>query len=240
MNRKWWQEAVVYQIYPKSFQDSNGDGIGDLRGIMKRMDYLKELGVNTIWLCPINASPMKDGGYDISDYMKIDPSFGTNEDFKELIECAKKAGIRVLMDLVVNHCSDQHEWFKQAVADPNSKYADYFIIEETDGEVPNNLRCYNGYSAWERIGDSNRFYFHCFSKEQPDLNWECEELRREIIDMKLYWQKMGVAGFRVDAIGNLKKSPKVFEHKPLPTDGTDGMAAIDPYVLLQDLSLIHI
>ena len=129
MNRKWWQEAVVYQIYPKSFQDSNGDGIGDLRGIMKRMDYLKELGVNTIWLCPINASPMKDGGYDISDYMKIDPSFGTNEDFKELIECAKKAGIRVLMDLVVNHCSDQHEWFKQAVADPNSKYADYFIIE---------------------------------------------------------------------------------------------------------------
>ena len=123
MNRKWWQEAVVYQIYPKSFQDSNGDGIGDLRGIMKRMDYLKELGVNTIWLCPINASPMKDGGYDISDYMKIDPSFGTNEDFKELIECAKKAGIRVLMDLVVNHCSDQHEWFKQAVADPNSKYA---------------------------------------------------------------------------------------------------------------------
>ncbi len=234
MNRKWWQEAVVYQIYPKSFQDSNGDGIGDLRGIMKRMDYLKELGVNTIWLCPINASPMKDGGYDISDYMKIDPSFGTNEDFKELIECAKKAGIRVLMDLVVNHCSDQHEWFKQAVADPNSKYADYFIIEETDGEVPNNLRCYNGYSAWERIGDSNRFYFHCFSKEQPDLNWECEELRHEIIDMMLYWQKMGVAGFRVDAIGNLKKSPKVFEHQPLPTDGTDGMAAIDPYVLLQD------
>mgnify|MGYP002540616649 FL=1 len=147
-------------------------------------------------------------------------------DFKELIECAKKAGIRVLMDLVVNHCSDQHEWFKQAVADPNSKYADYFIIEETDGEVPNNLRCYNGYSAWERIGDSNRFYFHCFSKEQPDLNWECEELRREIIDMMLYWQKMGVAGFRVDAIGNLKKSPKVFEHQPLPTDGTDGMAAI--------------
>lgn len=132
----------------------------------------------------------------------------------------------------------QHEWFKQAVADPNSKYADYFIIEETDGEVPNNLRCYNGYSAWERIGDSNRFYFHCFSKEQPDLNWECEELRREIIDMMLYWQKMGVAGFRVDAIGNLKKSPKVFEHQPLPTDGTDGMAAIDPYVLLQEGSKI--
>ena len=116
MNKKWWQEAVVYQIYPKSFQDANGDGNGDLKGIIERMDYLKDLGVNTIWLCPINASPMKDCGYDISDYRKIDPSFGTNEDFKELIDCAKKAGIRVLMDLVVNHCSDQHEWFKKAYA----------------------------------------------------------------------------------------------------------------------------
>ena len=234
MNKKWWQEAVVYQIYPKSFQDANGDGNGDLKGIIERMDYLKELGVNTIWLCPINASPMKDCGYDISDYRKIDPSFGTNEDFRELIAVAKKSGIRVLMDLVVNHCSDQHKWFQEAAADPNSKYAKYFIIEETDGEAPNNLRCYNGCSAWERIGESNRFYFHCFAKEQPDLNWECEELRREIIDMMLYWQKMGVAGFRVDAIGNLKKSPKVFEHKPLPADGNDGMASINPYVLLQD------
>jgi oligo-1,6-glucosidase/alpha-glucosidase len=234
MKEKWWQKAIIYQIYPKSFQDTNGDGIGDLQGIIKRLDYLNELGVNVIWLCPINESPMKDNGYDISDYYKVDASFGTNEDLEELIECAGKYGIKIVMDLVVNHCSDQHKWFQEAVKNPDSKYLSYFIIEETDGNEPNNLRCYNGSSAWERIGNSNRFYFHAFSKEQPDLNWENENLRKEIIDMMKYWQEKGVAGFRIDAIGNIKKSKETFERKTFAADGKDGRASIDSFVLGKD------
>jgi oligo-1,6-glucosidase/alpha-glucosidase len=234
MKEKWWQKAIIYQIYPKSFQDTNGDGIGDLQGIMNRLDYLNELGVNVIWLCPINESPMKDNGYDIADYYKVDPSFGTNEDLEELIECAGKYGIKIVMDLVVNHCSDQHKWFQEAVKNPDSKYSSYFIIEETDGKEPNNLRCYNGSSAWERIGNSNRFYFHAFSKEQPDLNWENENLRKEIIDMMKYWQDKGVAGFRIDAIGNIKKSKETFERKTFVADGKDGRVSIYPFVLVKD------
>lgn len=234
MNRKWWKEAVVYQIYPKSFQDTDRDGIGDLAGIISRLDYLEMLGINTIWLCPINVSPMRDNGYDIADYYKIDPSFGTNEDLEELVEKASERGIRVLMDLVVNHCSDQHPWFQEAVKNPDSKYASYFIIKETDGEAPNNIRCYNAVSAWERIGDSNRFYFHSFAKEQPDLNWENPFLRREIIEMMKFWQQKGIAGFRIDAIGNIKKSKYALAQGMLPPDGDDGMVSVDKYVLMQD------
>ncbi|MDL2302335.1 alpha-glucosidase [Lachnospiraceae bacterium OttesenSCG-928-D06] len=234
MNKKWWQKAIVYQIYPKSFQDTNQDGIGDLQGVIKRLDYLNELGVNVIWLCPVNESPMRDNGYDIADYYKIDPSFGTNEDLEALITHAASYGIKVVMDLVINHCSDQHKWFQEAVKNPESKYASYFIIEETEGEEPNNLRCYNGSSAWERIGNSSRFYFHTFSKEQPDLNWENEALRKEIIAMMKFWQEKGVAGFRVDAIGNIKKSKEIFERKIFPADGNDGRLSIDSFVLVTD------
>ncbi len=234
MKEKWWKSAIVYQIYPKSFQDTNNDGIGDIRGIIERLDYIKNLGVNTIWLCPINVSPMMDNGYDIADYYKVDASFGTNEDLEELVQKAKERDIKVLMDLVVNHCSNEHEWFKEAVRNPESKYASYFIIEETDGKKPNNMRCYNATSAWERIGDSNRFYFHSFSKEQPDLNWENKELRKEIIEMMKFWQKKGIAGFRIDAIGNIKKSKEALAQKPIPADGTDGMASMENHVLMQD------
>ncbi|MCQ2509001.1 MAG: alpha-glucosidase [Lachnospiraceae bacterium] len=231
---KWWKNTIVYQIYPKSFQDSNQDGIGDLRGIINRLDYIHTLGADTIWLCPINVSPMMDNGYDIADYYNIDPSFGSMKDLEELVEEAKKRGIKVLMDLVVNHCSSEHEWFKAAVADPNSRYASYFIIKETEGNVPNNMRCYNTTSAWERIGDSNLFYFHSFAKEQPDLNWENPELRREIIEMMKFWQKKGIVGFRIDAIGNLKKSPEAVGTRWIPTEDEDGMASMDQYVLMQD------
>lgn len=234
MKEKWWKNAIVYQIYPKSFQDTNEDGIGDLRGIIDRLDYIEELGANTIWLCPINLSPMMDNGYDIADYYKIDPGFGTNEDLEELVGKAKERGIKVLMDLVVNHCSNEHEWFQEAIRNPESKYASYFIIEETDGKEPNNMRCYNATSAWERIGDSNRFYFHSFSKEQPDLNWENPELRKEIIEMMKFWQRKGIAGFRIDAIGNIKKSKEALGQKAIQADGTDGMASMEKYVLMQD------
>ena len=234
MREKWWQKSIVYQIYPKSFQDTNGDGIGDIQGIIRRLEYLNDLGINMIWLCPINVSPMRDNGYDIADYYKVDPSFGTNEDLEELIERADGYGIKVIMDLVVNHCSDQHKWFREAVENPDSKYASYFIIEETDGSEPNNIRCYNGTSAWERIGDSNRFYFHAFSKEQPDLNWENENLRKEIIDMMKFWQEKGIAGFRIDAIGNLKKSKATLERKVFEPDGADGMVSVEPFILMQE------
>ena len=234
MKEKWWQKSIVYQIYPKSFQDTNGDGIGDIQGIIRHLDYLNNLGINMIWLCPINVSPMKDNGYDIADYYKVDPSFGINEDLEELVRCADGYGMKIIMDLVVNHCSDQHKWFKEAVEKPDSKYASYFIIEETDGNEPNNIRSYNGTSAWERIGDSNRFYFHAFAKEQPDLNWENESLRKEIINMMKFWQEKGIAGFRIDAIGNLKKSKATFERKIFEPDGNDGMVSVEPFILMQD------
>lgn len=234
MKEKWWKKSVVYQIYPASFQDTNGDGTGDLRGIISRLDYIEKLGVNVIWLCPINDSPMCDMGYDISDYYRINPIFGSNEDFEALISEAGKRGIKVLMDLVVNHCSDQHRWFKEAVKDPSSPYNDYFFIVETeDGSEPNNLRSHIGGSCWQRIGNTNRFYYHGFSAGQPDLNWDNPALRDEIIDMMCYWQEKGVAGFRVDAIGNLKKSPETFRIGTFPPDGDDGRASVEPYVHLQ-------
>lgn len=234
MERKWWQDTVVYQIYPKSFMDTNGDGIGDLRGIIGRLDYIKSLGVNVIWLSPINRSPMRDNGYDISDYYQVDPSFGTNKDLEELIREANQRGLKVLLDLVVNHVSVEHKWFQEMLKNPDSPYGDYFIIRETeDGKEPNNFRSYFGGSVWERIGDSNRFYFHAFAKEQPDLNWENPKLRQEIYDMMTYWQEKGIAGFRVDAIGNIKKSETILSNCRMPADAEDGLCDIHAYVINQ-------
>lgn len=229
--KQWWKEAVVYQIYPKSFQDSNGDGIGDIRGIIQRLDYLKRLGVNVIWLSPVYCSPMDDGGYDISDYYHIHPMFGTDEDMDELIEKADQMGIKVLMDLVVNHTSDEHEWFQEALKNPDSKYADYYIFEETeDGNPPNNWRSYFGELAWERVEGSNRFYLHAFSKKQPDLNWENPELREEIYRMVNYWLDKGLGGFRIDAICNIKKR---LEYGTFEPDGEDGLRYIGDWILNQ-------
>lgn len=229
MKKCWWKDAVVYQIYPKSFCDSNQDGIGDLRGIIQKLPYLEKLGVNVLWLCPVYCSPMDDGGYDISDYYHIHPMFGTDADMDELIERADEMGMKVLMDLVVNHTSDEHAWFQEALKDPDSKYADYYIFRETeDGNPPNNWRSYFGGSAWERVGDSSRFYLHAFSKKQPDLNWENEELREEIYEMINYWLDKGLGGFRIDAVCNIKKS---MEYGNFPPDGEDGLRYIGDWIL---------
>ncbi|WP_256244577.1 alpha-amylase family glycosyl hydrolase [Alkalibacterium sp. 20] len=232
MNKKWWKEAVVYQIYPKSFQDSNQDGIGDVRGIINRLQYLKDLGITVIWICPMYKSPMDDGGYDIADYYSIDPIFGSNEDFDELIEKAEKVGIRILLDLVVNHTSDEHEWFEEALNDPDSKYRKYYhFVKGSNGRPPNNWRSYFGGSAWEPVPhEKNTFYLHAFSKKQPDLNWENEELREEIYKMINYWLDKGVAGFRIDAILNIKKS---MVRGRLEPDGEDGLVYIGHWIMNQ-------
>lgn len=228
MKKKWWHNTIGYQIYPKSFQDSNGDGIGDIRGIINRLDYLKNLGINVIWVCPVNKSPMVDHGYDISDYDDIDPMFGSLADMEELIAEANKRGMKILMDLVVNHTSDQHEWFKKAMSDLNSKYADYYIIRDgVDGKEPNNWRSIFGGSAWEKIdGTENKYYLHLFTKAQPDLNWENPELREEIYAMINRWLDKGLGGFRVDAISHLKKD---FTYKNIEPDGPDGFVNSFPY-----------
>ena len=220
MEKKWWHKTVGYQIYPKSFQDTNGDGIGDLKGVIRHLDKIEKLGANVIWLCPVFASPMVDNGYDISDYMDIDPSFGTMEDMKELIEEAKKRGIRILMDLVVNHSSDRHAWFQAALQDPFGKYGKYYVFREgKDGKEPNNWRSIFGGSAWEKVpGYDNLYYLHIFTKEQPDLNWENPELREEIYEMILKWMDLGLGGFRLDAISHLKKN---YQYTNLPPDGPD-------------------
>lgn len=229
MKKKWWHDAVCYQIYPKSFQDSNGDGYGDIRGIINRLDYLKDLGINVIWISPIFQSPMVDHGYDISDYYEIDPMFGTMEDMEELIAEADKRNIKILMDLVINHSSDQHEWFKKAMEDLDGPYADYYIIKEGIGEEPpNNWRSIFGGSAWERIAGTNKYYLHLFTKEQPDLNWENKEVREELYKMVNFWLDKGLGGFRVDAINHIKKDAS---YAGAPADGIDGLVnAWDMYL----------
>ena len=224
-NLKKWNNEIIYQIYPRSFQDSNNDGIGDLQGIISRLDYLKELGVTMIWISPIYQSPMVDMGYDISDYQNIDPQFGTMEDFDELLHKANKLGIKIIMDLVVNHTSDQHEWFKKALADPKSKYRDYYIFKTTkDGKVPNNWRAIFGGSVWSEVpGEPGTYYFHTFAPQQPDLNWENPALRNEIYKMINWWLEKGIAGFRVDAITHLKKDLDWYSIEP---DANDGMATV--------------
>lgn len=234
MSSTWWKEAVVYQIYPKSYYDSNGDGIGDLAGITEELDYIQSLGTNVIWLCPIFKSPMKDNGYDIADYSVVDTIFGDNSALDTLISEAKKRDIKILLDLVLNHSSNEHPWFKAALADPDSPYADYYIFKHWDKPTPpNNLRTYFDCSVWTRIPNSNRWYFNSFGPEQPDLNWENPQLRKEIIDMINMWIKKGVAGFRIDAIGNLKKSPESLSEHRFEADREDGSASLVPWVLNQ-------
>lgn len=221
MKRKWWHNKVAYQIYPKSFLDTNHDGIGDLRGVITKLDYLKELGVDIIWLSPIYQSPFVDQGYDISDYYKIAEEFGTMEEFDELLSEAKKRGMYILMDLVINHCSDQHEWFQKALADPEGEYADYFhFVKGKDGKEPSNYRSYFGGSVWEPVPGTDKYYLHLFAKEQPDLNWENPKLREEIYKMINWWLEKGLAGFRIDAIINIKKDLQFPCYEP---DGADGL-----------------
>ena len=225
LEKKWWHDKVAYQIYPKSFCDSNGDGIGDLKGVISKLDYLKDLGVDIIWLSPIYCSPLADQGYDISDYKNIDPRFGTMEDMDELLQQAKARDMYIVMDLVVNHCSDEHEWFKKACEDPDGKYGKYFYIEDVkDGKLPNNWRSYFGGPVWDKLpGYEDKYYMHVFHKKQPDLNWENPQVRREIYDMMNWWLEKGIAGFRVDAIMNIKK-PDI--HTCYPADREDGLASI--------------
>ena len=206
--RKWWQQAVVYQIYPRSFQDSNGDGIGDIPGIIQRLDYVKELGIDAIWLSPVYRSPQDDNGYDISDYQDIDPMFGTLSDMERLICEAKARGIRIIMDLVLNHTSDEHRWFLEAKKSRDNPYHDYYVWRDgEEGAPPNDMKAAFGGSAWEWVPELGQYYFHQFSVKQPDLNWENEKVRREIYDMILWWMEKGVGGFRLDVIDQIAKEP---------------------------------
>ncbi|MCI5712392.1 MAG: alpha-glucosidase [Lachnospiraceae bacterium] len=223
MKKKWWHDKIAYQIYPKSFCDTNGDGIGDLRGIISKLDYLKELGIDIIWLSPIFKSPFVDQGYDIADYYAIAEEFGTMDEFDELLAEAKKRDMYIIMDLVINHCSSQHEWFQKALADPDGEYADYFYFRKgKNGNPPSNYRSYFGGSCWEPVPGTDKFYFHMFAKEQPDLNWENPKLRQELYKMINWWLDKGLAGFRIDAIINIKKNLAFPDFEP---DGTDGLAS---------------
>ncbi len=224
MNRQWWNEKIAYQIYPKSFCDSNGDGIGDLQGIISKLDYLRDLGVDIIWLSPIYISPLADQGYDIADYYNIDPRFGTMEDMDELLREAHRRDIRILMDLVVNHCSDEHEWFRKACEDPDGKYGRYFYLERTDDpSTLCNWRSYFGGSVWDKLpGHDDIYYLHLFHKKQPDLNWENPELREDIFKMINWWLDRGLDGFRLDAIINIKKA---LPFRSYPADRDDNMVS---------------
>jgi Glycosidases len=217
MRKEWWKESVVYQVYPRSFKDSNGDGIGDLRGIIEKLDYLKELGIDVIWLSPVYKSPNDDNGYDISDYEDIMDDFGTMEDMDELIKEGNKRGIKILMDLVVNHTSDEHKWFIEAQKSKNNHYRDYYIWRDPVNESePNDLTSAFGGSAWEYDQESGQYYLHFFSKKQPDLNWENEEVRNRVYDMMNFWIDKGIGGFRMDVIDLIGKIPdkKIKENGP--------------------------
>ena len=204
----WWKTAVVYQIYPKSFQDSNGDGIGDIQGIISRLDYLRELGVDALWISPMYCSPQDDNGYDISDYRNIDPMFGTMEDMEELIRESQKRDIRIVMDLVLNHTSDEHIWFQEAKKSKDNPYHDYYVWRDgKEGELPNDMRAVFGGPAWDWVPQLGQYYFHQFSVKQPDLNWENPKVRREIYDMILGWMEKGIGGFRLDVIDQIAKEP---------------------------------
>ncbi|MFQ2786367.1 alpha,alpha-phosphotrehalase [Aeromonas caviae] len=202
----WWQSAVIYQIYPKSFQDSGARGTGDLKGIMARLDYLKTLGVDALWLTPVYVSPQVDNGYDIADYLNIDPAYGTMSDFEALLAAAHARGIRIVMDIVVNHTSTEHAWFKSALGDKNSPYRDYYIWKDpVDGGVPNNWQSKFGGSAWELDPATGQYYLHLFAREQADLNWENPAVRAEVKNIIHFWAKKGVDGFRLDVINLISK-----------------------------------
>ena len=222
---KWWHDKTVYQIYPKSFCDSNGDGIGDLRGIISRLDYLKDLGVDILWLSPCFRSPMVDQGYDISDYYSIDPMFGTMEDMECLIKEVRTRDMYVIMDLVVNHCSFEHPWFQAACQDPDGEYGSFFYIEKKKGKNPCNWRSYFGGPVWSPLpGHPDRIYYHSFHEKQPDLNWENPKVRREIYRMINWWLDKGLSGFRIDAIMNIKKRLPFCDYK---ADQIDGLCSLD-------------
>lgn len=204
----WWKKAVVYQVYPKSFNDTTGSGVGDLAGITEKLDYLKELGITVIWLSPVYESPGDDNGYDISNYEQIDPAFGTMEDMEQLIVEAKKRGIYIVMDLVVNHTSDEHEWFEEAKSSRDNPYRDYYIWRDpVDGGVPNDLQSTFGGSAWEYSEETGQYYLHLFSKKQPDLNWENLAMRQDVYQMMNFWLDKGIGGFRLDVIDLIGKQP---------------------------------
>ena len=223
MERQWWQDKVCYQIWPKSFKDSNGDGVGDIPGIIDRLDYLKELGADILWLSPVYKSPLADEGYDIADYRGIDPRFGTMEDMERLLAETKRRGMYVVMDLVVNHCSDEHPWFQKALADPEGPYGKYFYFRKgKNGAPPTNWRGYFGGSVWSPVpGREDLYYLHLFCKKQPDLDWENPAVRREVVEMVNWWLDKGVAGFRADAIVNIGKPERFEDFAP---DRPDGLA----------------
>ncbi|MFU2333259.1 alpha-amylase family glycosyl hydrolase, partial [Enterococcus faecium] len=208
MERKWWHHSVVYQIYPRSFQDSNQDGIGDLRGIISRLDYLAYLGIDVIWLSPVYESPNDDNGYDISDYQAIMAEFGTMEEMEELIEEAKKRNIRIVMDLVVNHTSDEHPWFIEARKNKENPYRDYYIWRDpVNGEEPNGLRSIFSGPAWQLDEQTGQYFLHLYSKRQPDLNWKNKQVRQAIYQMMNFWIDKGIGGFRMDVIDMIGKEP---------------------------------
>lgn len=227
MNKKWWHDKVAYQIYPKSFYDSNGDGIGDIPGIISKLDYLQDLGVDILWLSPCYQSPLADQGYDISDYYSIDPRFGTMEDMDRLIAEAKKRDMIILMDLVVNHCSDEHEWFRKACEDPDGTYGQYFYLrDKKEGELPTNWRSYFGGPVWDDLPGTNKQYLHVFHKKQPDLNWENPKLREEVYQNMNWWLEKGLGGFRIDAIINIKKALPLHSYEPDREDGLCNIRAM--------------
>lgn len=208
MKRTWWKESVVYQIYPRSFNDTSGNGVGDIRGIIEKLDYIKSLGVDAIWLCPIYESPNDDNGYDISHYRKIMPEFGTQEDFDELLEKIHDRGMKLIMDLVANHTSDEHDWFEESRKSKESPYRDYYFWRPgKNGGPPNNWKSFFGGSAWEYDQTTDEYYLHLFTKKQPDLNWENPKVRKEIHDVVDYWFQKGVDGFRMDVISVISKRP---------------------------------
>ena len=223
----WWKEAVIYQIYPRSFQDSDGDGIGDLNGITRRLPYLENLGVDVLWLSPIYRSPNDDNGYDISDYRDIMTEFGTMEDFDHLLAEAHAHHLKIVMDLVVNHTSDEHAWFIESRKAKESPYRDYYIWKDgKDGKEPNNWGSWFGGSAWQKDEKSGQYYLHCFSKKQPDLNWENPKVREEVFDMMNWWCEKGIDGFRMDVISMISKDPSYPDGKV--SDGVYG--DLSPYV----------
>ncbi|HZG70752.1 MAG TPA: alpha-glucosidase [Chondromyces sp.] len=208
MKKVWWKEAVAYQIYPRSFQDSNGDGIGDLKGIIQRLDYIKELGIDVIWICPMYKSPNDDNGYDISDYQDIMEEFGTMEDFDLLLTEVHKRGMKLILDLVLNHTSDEHPWFIESRSSKNNPKRDWYIWRDgKDGKEPNNWESIFGGSAWQYDSKTDQYFLHVFSSRQPDLNWENPEVRKALYQMVNWWLDKGIDGFRIDAISHIKKRP---------------------------------
>ena len=225
MDQKWWQSSVVYQIYPRSFQDSNGDGIGDIPGITKRLPYIRELGADVIWLSPVYQSPNDDNGYDISDYQAINPEFGTMEEFDEMLQTAHSLGLKIVMDLVVNHTSDEHRWFREALKGKDNPYRDYYIWRDPkeDGSAPNNWGSCFGGSAWKYDEASGQYFLHLFSEKQPDLNWDNPKVRDEVFSMMDWWLKKGIDGFRMDVISLISKP----EELPDGTPGASGYASFN-------------